>query len=63
VVLAEPEHVEANLVGQLDLLQQFLNASRVARRTRVRCGHKTVDADLHGEVRVRCARQNKRRVD
>ena len=47
-MLADAEHIEADLVGQLDLLEQILDPLGIARRAALRGGHKTVYADLHG---------------
>jgi hypothetical protein len=47
VVLADRKHIEADLVGQLDFLEQVPDPLGIARRAAFRGGHKTVYADLH----------------
>jgi len=50
VVLADAEHIEANLVGQLDLLEQFLHPLGIARRAALGCRYKTVYAICIGPI-------------
>jgi hypothetical protein len=44
MVLADPEHVEADLLGELDLLEQVAHPARRVLLVQLRKG---VDADLH----------------
>jgi len=49
VVLADPEHVESDVIGVLDLVQEIAQAIRRAAHFRLahrRC--EAVNADLHG---------------
>lgn len=47
-MLPNAKDIQPDLIGQLDLLEQFLNSRHVTRRTGTSRGDKTIDADLQG---------------
>ena len=54
MMLADAEDVEADLVGQFDLLEQFAHAIGIGRSVAFRgghgCGDESIDTDLHHAV-------------